>query len=176
MQIYLEMREAKPHGSLFLALDRNAELEARSKQEDMRMEELHEEWAIRIQQWADEPVTLEQWRREMGLAADDKFAGIDDEEDPSEVWVVRTIWRQEDAIRSLLGDDTRAAASPLNKNIIERAYPLIKGWKRNGATSIRRLGIKARWWERKARMCWNARPATTGFQHPKRLQKTRQTG
>lgn len=148
MQIYLDMRAAKPKGTLFLALNRDAEMEARAKQEDMRMEELHEEWALRIMAWADEPVTLEQWRREMGLAPDDKFATIDDEEDPSEVWVVRTIWRQEDAVRALLGDDTRAAASPLNKNIIERAYPLLKGWVRHGATSVRRLGIKARWWER----------------------------
>lgn len=148
MQLYLDMREAKPHGALFLALNREAELEARAKQEDMRMEELHEEWAMRIQAWADEPITLEQWRRETGLAPDDKFATIDDEDDPSEVWVVRAIWRQEDAVRALLGDDTRAAASPLTKNVIERAYPLLKGWVRHGVSSVRRLGIKARWWER----------------------------
>lgn len=145
--LYRAMRDAQPRGSLYLALDQEAEAIAEDAQEEARTEELHEEWADQIRDWLATPVPLSQLMTEYGLEDDrDMFTDLDDEDiDPDETMVVRTAWRMQDAYELALGLDP-IAKNYQHKVTMERALGTLGEWEKGGKSSIRRFGIKARWW------------------------------
>lgn len=146
VHIYRRMRQAQPFGELNLALSAIAEMEARDKQEEARPEELAEEYAQTISIWADTPIPLARLLGEYGITSD-KFVA-EGEPDPETIMVVRTVWRQEDALEYALGLK-QTLGNVVQKQLMEKTYGYLPNWIKLGDAGGRRFGIRARWRVRK---------------------------
>lgn len=145
VHLYRQARAEQPHGSLNLDLSPAAKALAVEKQEDARPEDLFEDWAERIRAWADEPILLSSLFGQYGLLTE-KF-GEADGLDPETTWVVRTVWRQDDALEYALGLKP-TVASFVQKQLLERAYSALPEWV-GSKHAMRRFGLRARWRRRK---------------------------
>ena len=69
--LYREMREEQPDGELNVSLQGKSLEYARAVQSSRRKEEVADQWADRVEEWANEPVPIEQVIAEMGGDTDD---------------------------------------------------------------------------------------------------------
>ncbi len=149
MAIYRAMRAKKPRGDLPLTLQSpEAIAEAKAMQEEARTQELHEMWAEKIAEWADEPVTMRQYLAEIGAAVEDRF----DEDEMNSVLVLRCAIYREQAVEHGLKRDRGVADYQTAQNI-ERALAMMPGWSQpkdptKGGAKLRVSGVQKRWWLR----------------------------
>ncbi len=149
MAFYRQMRERKPRGDLPLTLHSPEALaEAMRMQEEARTQELHEMWAEKIAEWADEPVTLRQYLAEIGADIDDRF----DETEANGVLVLRCAIYREHVVEHGLKRDRGVVDYQTAQNI-ERALPLLENWHQpkdstKGGARCRVYGVQKRWWFR----------------------------
>lgn len=148
---YRAMRAAQPVGDLPLYLrDPDSQKTALRLQDAARTEDLHEIWAERIDEWLEQPITIRQFKSELGLPSDAHFS----EEEPADTLVLRVAFHREQAAEfALLRDrgigDYQAAVN------IGRALPLLKGWEQPDGTEVegghrlRVQGVRRRWYVRK---------------------------
>jgi predicted P-loop ATPase len=152
VEMYFKMREDKPKGILPLMLiGHEANAEARRLQEAARTEELHEIWAEAIQRWLDEPITLRQFKEELGHV--DAAQPFTDAEGDEMVLVRRTVFRREDAVKHALNKAHGIITDHSSTQNIAKAMDMLEGWDAPRAgykgTKARRIfGVFGRWIER----------------------------
>jgi predicted P-loop ATPase len=150
VELYFSMREKKPDGDLWLSLTgKEALREAQRHQEDARTEELHEIWADAITDWLEEPITLQQLKSEIGVAIGGAFA---DDGGDSEVLVVRTAFRREDAVKGAIRKQHGVVTDHSSTQNIAKALDMLKGWQTlgpdgstEGSARRRIMGVRGRW-------------------------------
>jgi putative DNA primase/helicase len=86
---YMDMRAAKPHGTLPLFLSDEARVEAEIHQEAARSEEIFEDWTDRILDWLDTPLSLHAFKLEIGAKVEQDFSDDDAE---SKIMVLRCVF------------------------------------------------------------------------------------
>ena len=146
---YRAMRKEKRHGTLYLALSREADEIARGKQEAVRSEEAHEAWAHRMHEWLDAPVLLAVWAEQNGLSLESKFTDLDDPSslDPQVTWVRRTRTCYDHLLRYALNHGDRPPTTG-EQSIMAKATPMLKTHWRSEGTQRRIAGTRAKWWTR----------------------------
>jgi predicted P-loop ATPase len=149
-QMYLQMRVDQPHGILRLTLGSEAIDEAKKYQESVRSQEIFEEWAERITDYADQPVRLSELLA-FHSNTGEIFTDVDDEDgtDPDNTWVVRCCWTQQEIQTEALGLHGGAITNYQQKTEIEKTYPLLEGEWERPKRHCRRFGKQLRWWHRK---------------------------
>lgn len=138
---YRAMREALPFGTLPLYLQSpEAQTEASELQEEARTPLIFETWAEQITTWADQPISLQQFRSEYNL---DRMPDPN-EPDPDKVMVLRVAFRVEDAALGALGIDRVILNEKLSQDLA-KALSHMPGWRKEGPYATRRFGHQARW-------------------------------
>lgn len=150
--VYFAMREAQPRGELPLHLQgREANAEAARLQDAARTQEMHEVWADAIQDWLDTPVTLRQFKEEIGAKISQAFD--DDDNDDQSVMVRRAVFTQAQAIKYALNKQHGVVSDHSTTQNIAKAMDMLYGWSAPkatndyGVTQRRVLGVKGRWIE-----------------------------
>lgn len=149
VHIYRAMRAEKPKGELPLYLQsKEARALSTELQESARTEELHEIWANRIGEWADEPVTLAEFFAQIGLNPDESFE--DKERSADKTLVVRCAFTREQAVLFGLKKDKGESDYQTVQNV-GRALPEIEGWYQgrggDGKTAkVRVAGLEPQRW------------------------------
>ncbi len=151
MAVYRDMRAGQAHGTLPLYLrDTDSQAEAKRLQEDARTHLLFEAWAGQVQDWLDDPITLQQFWSEYQM--DERLPDPDRDLDPEKVMVVRTVFRVSDAAVRALGIDGTIKNDQMTQNL-DRAISHITGWLKEGVyrgrtenAVVRRLNTRGRWW------------------------------
>lgn len=140
-EIYWEMRGERPTGTLPLFLSPEATAEAVVKQNAARSEEVFESWFEHIMDWLDTPITLRQFREEMGIPPTASFDGPSDT-----IMVLRCVFTEDQAMAFALrkpGGIVNDQASKINLNKVRPMFDKA-GWtggiERGGSTARFRVG------------------------------------
>lgn len=140
-EIYWEMRGERPTGTLPLFLSSEATAEAVVKQNAARSEEVFESWFQHIMDWLDTPITLRQFREEMGIPMSASFDGP-----PDTIMVLRCVFTEDQAMALALrkpGGIVNDQASKINLNKVRPLFDKA-GWRggseRGGGIAKFRVG------------------------------------
>ena len=137
---YRDMRAATPKDAeLPFLLTRAALGEAEDRQEVVRSKEMHEMWAENIGDWLEEPIRRSTLFGEFDIAA--KFT---EGEDPL---VLRVAFTRNQAVEIPLKKERGVVDYPTAQNI-EKALPLISGWRDASRDRPYVVGKQLRWWLR----------------------------
>ena len=122
--LYRVMRENQPAGDLPLTLtDPIAQQIALSLQEGARTMDMHELWALEINDWLETPIHRSQFLAE--LTGDRSYrAFAEDDDDPM---VVRCVYSLKQAVEFVLKKDRGVADTQTSSNI-QKAMELVSGW------------------------------------------------
>lgn len=142
--MYAAMREEQPEGTLPLYLIHpEARREALRLQNAARTEELHEIWAEAIRLWLETPITLRQFKEEIGATPTQEFDEATDDDEAT--LVLRTVFTREQAVQFALHKQHGVITDHSSTQNIAKALDMLGNWDRS--TQRRVLGVKGRWYD-----------------------------